>query len=271
MDKIYLKDVEIFGNHGVFKEEKVLGQKFIFDIELSLDLSKAGKENDLTASVHYGELCHEIEKICVEECFDLIETLGEKVSEHILYKYRMVKEVKVKVKKPWAPIGRHLKYAAIEVNRKWSESYLSIGSNIGDKEANLNKTVKMIDELDGVFVEKVSTFIKTEPWGFLDQEEFLNGALKVKTILSPKELMEKLLEIELKMKRKREMRWGPRIIDIDIIFFDDLISDDEYCILPHPRMEERSFVLEPLNEIAPNKLHPILKKRVFKLLEEVNK
>ena len=129
----------------------------------------------------------------------------------------------------------------------------------------------MIDELDGVFVEKVSTFIKTEPWGFLDQEEFLNGALKVKTILSPKELMEKLLEIELKMKRKREMRWGPRIIDIDIIFFDDLISDDEYCILPHPRMEERSFVLEPLNEIAPNKLHPILKKRVFKLLEEVNK
>ncbi|WP_297629699.1 2-amino-4-hydroxy-6-hydroxymethyldihydropteridine diphosphokinase [uncultured Clostridium sp.] len=271
MDKIYLKDVEIFANHGVFKEEKVLGQKFIFDIELELDLSKAAKENDLTASVHYGELCHEVEAICIKESFDLIETLGEKVCQHILEKYEIVKIVKVKVKKPWAPIGRHLKYAAIEIERKRSISYLSIGSNIGDKEKNLKTAIDFIEEIQGVKVSKVASFIKTEPWGVVDQEEFLNGALEVETILRPKELMKKLLEVELKMKRKRELRWGPRIIDIDIIFFDDIISEDDFCVIPHPRMEDREFVLEPLNELCPNKIHPLLNKRVFRILSEIKK
>lgn len=271
MDKIYLKDVEIFANHGVFKEEKVLGQKFIFDIELDLDFSKAAKENNLEASVHYGELCLGIEKVCTEESFDLIETLGEKVCQYILNEYRIVKKATVKVKKPWAPIGRHLKYAAIEVTRKWSTAYLSIGSNIGDKEKNLKKAIEFVNELEGTYVSNIATFIKTEPWGVIDQEEFLNGALEVRTILRPKELMEKLLEIEIKMKRKRELRWGPRIIDIDIIFFDDLVLEDDFCTIPHPRMEEREFVLEPLNEICRNKVHPLLNKRVFRLLEEIKK
>ncbi|MGL5646772.1 MAG: 2-amino-4-hydroxy-6-hydroxymethyldihydropteridine diphosphokinase [Clostridium sp.] len=269
MDKVYLKDVEIFSNHGVFKEEKVLGQKFIFDIELGLDMAKAAKENDLEASVHYGELCHGIEKICVDECFDLIETLAEKVSEYILYKYRIVETVRVKVKKPWAPIGRHLKYAAVEVNRKWSTAYLSIGSNIGEKEENLNKAIELIDNIEGVEVSNKAKFLKTEPWGGVEQEEFLNSALELRTILSYKELMRNLLDIELKMKRKRGIKWGPRIIDIDIIFFDDLVTNDDFCIIPHPRMEEREFVLEPLNEICPNKIHPLLNKRVFRLLDEI--
>ena len=107
MDKIYLKDVEIFANHGVFEEEKTLGQKFIFDIELELDLSKAGKLGDLNSSVHYGELTHGIEKIVCEKSYDLIETVREKVAYYILTNYRMIKNANVTVKKPWAPIRRH--------------------------------------------------------------------------------------------------------------------------------------------------------------------
>lgn len=269
MDKIYLKDVEIFANHGVFKEEKILGQKFIFDIELELDLSKAGKTSDLESSVHYGELCLGMEKVVLEKDYDLIETVGEKVASFILNEYNQVKNVKVKVKKPWAPIGRHLKYAAIEVNRGWHEAFISIGSNIGNKEENLNKAIEYLKETDEIQVLDVSSFIVTEPWGLEDQEEFLNGALKIKTTLSPKELMAVLLNIEALMKRKRIVKWGPRIIDLDIIFYDNIISDDEYVVIPHPRMEEREFVLKPLCEIAPNKLHPILKKRVFRLLEDL--
>lgn len=269
MDKIYLKDVEIFANHGVFEEEKTLGQKFIFDIELELDLSKAGKLGDLNSSVHYGELTHGIEKIVCEKSYDLIETVGEKVAYYILTNYRMVKNAKVKVKKPWAPIGRHLNYAAIEINRGWHEAYLSIGSNIGNKESNLREAINYIEDIDGVNIEKTSSFIKTEPWGFEEQEEFLNGAIKIRTILSPKELMESLLKIESDMKRERIIKWGPRIIDLDIIFYDNLVSDDEFIVLPHPRMEEREFVLKPLAEIAPNKIHPLLNKRVFRLLEEL--
>ncbi|MGL4569789.1 MAG: 2-amino-4-hydroxy-6-hydroxymethyldihydropteridine diphosphokinase [Clostridium sp.] len=270
MDKIYLKDVEIFANHGVFKEEKTLGQKFIFDIELELNLSKAGKTGDLNASVHYGELCHGIEKVVCEESYDLIETVGEKVLEFILNEYKDVKNVKVKVKKPWAPIGRHLKYAAIEINRGWHEAFISFGSNIGNKEENLNTAIEHLNSTKGIEVIKVSSFLVTEPWGLEDQEEFLNGALKIKTTLSPEELMTELLNIEALMKRKRVIKWGPRIIDLDIIFYDNIVSDDEFVVIPHPRMEEREFVLKPLCEIAPNKLHPVLNKRVFRLLEELN-
>lgn len=271
MDKIYLKNVEIFANHGVFNEEKTLGQKFILDLELKLDLEEAGKTGNLTKSVHYGELCHGIEKEFTKESYDLIETSAEKVAEYTLINYPMVESVKVKLKKPWAPINRHLEYAAVEIIRGWHEAYLSIGSNIGDKEENLKEAIKKINDSKYINVEKVSSFIRTEPWGFEDQEEFLNAALKIKTVLSPKELIKNLLSIENDMKRERVIKWGPRIIDLDIIFYDDLITEDDEITIPHPRMEEREFVLEPLNELAPNKIHPLLKKRVFRLLEEIRK
>jgi dihydroneopterin aldolase / 2-amino-4-hydroxy-6-hydroxymethyldihydropteridine diphosphokinase len=269
MDKIYLKNIEIFANHGVFKEEKTLGQKFILDLELSLNLEEASKTEDLTKSVHYGELCHSIEEVFVGESYDLIETAAVKVAEHTLITYPIVQRVKVRLKKPWAPIGRHLDYAAVEIERGWHEGYLSIGSNIGDKNKNLKEAIEKIDSSEDIILEKISSFIVTEPWGYENQEEFLNGVIKIKTILSPKGLMDKLLKIEEEMKRERIIKWGPRIIDLDIIFYDDVISEDEDITLPHPRMEEREFVLKPLCEIAPNKIHPILNKRVFRLLEEI--
>ena len=270
MDKIYLKNVEIFANHGVFKEEKFLGQKFILDLELTLDLELAGKYGDLNKSVHYGELCHGIEKEFTKESYDLIETAAEKIAEYTLLTYPIVKEVKVKLKKPWAPIGRHLDYAAVEIQRGYHDVYLSIGSNMGDKEKNLKEAIERLEGNKGITVERVSSFIKTEPWGYTDQEEFLNGALKIRTILSPKELLKVISKIESEMKRERIIHWGPRTIDLDIIFYDNLILEEEELVIPHPRMEERKFVLEPLNEIAPYKVHPLLKKRVFTLLKEVN-
>lgn len=100
MDKLYLKDVEIFANHGVFNEEKSLGQKFILSLELDVDLSLASKSGDLTKSVHYGELCHNIEKEFQKESYDLIETAAEKIAEYVLYNYDLVKNIKVLLKKP---------------------------------------------------------------------------------------------------------------------------------------------------------------------------
>ena len=267
MDKIYLKNVEIFANHGVFKEEKTLGQKFVLDLELTLSLEEAGRTGDLTKSVHYGELCHGIEKEFMKESYDLIETAAQKVAEFTLYNYPLVKDVKVTLKKPWAPIGRHLDYAAVEINRERHIAYISMGSNMGNKEENLNNAVKKLEEINGVKVSKVSSFITTEPWGNENQDEFLNGALKIETYLTPKELMTELLRIESELGRVREIKWGPRVIDLDIILFDDIVSNDEFVIIPHPLMHLRDFVLTPLNEIAPYALHPLKNKRIFELLE----
>lgn len=269
MDKIYIKNFEIFANHGVFNEEKNLGQKFILDLEASLSLEEAGKTGNLKKSVHYGELCLGIEKVFTEKSYDLIETAAERVAEFTLTTYTAIESVKVKLKKPWAPIGRHVEYAAVEIERGWHEAYLSIGSNMGDKKENLNKAINMIKEDKHIDVMKVSSFIATAPWGKLDQDEFVNGAIKIKTTLSPKYLLDRLLDIEEKMHRVREIKWGPRIIDLDIIFYDNLILEDDYVTIPHPRMEEREFVLKPLCEIAPNKIHPLLNKRVFRMLEEL--
>lgn len=269
MDKLYLENIEIFANHGVFKEEKTLGQKFIISLELTIDMREAAITGDLNKSVHYGELCHRIEEEFKRESYDLIETATEKLAEYILFNYDMVKRVKVMLKKPWAPIGRHLDYAAVEIERGWHKAYISIGSNIGDKKKNIEESIERIKNIKEIRVSKISTLIETAPWGVEDQEEFLNGAIEIDTILSPKELIRTLLKIESDMKRERILRWGPRIIDLDVIFYDDLISSDEEIILPHPRMEERLFVLEPLNEIAPYMLHPIRNKRVFELLSDI--
>lgn len=269
MDKLYLKDIEIFANHGVFAEEKSLGQKFIISLELDLDTRKAAKTGDLTQSVHYGELCHRVEEEFTKESYDLIETAAEKIAEYVLYNYPLVKGVKVLLKKPWAPILRHLDHAAIEIYRTWNRAFISIGSNIGDKEDNLNQAIKLVTLGDDTKLVKSSSYLKTEPWGYEDQEEFLNCVIEVKTILSSRELLEKAQSVENEMKRERLIRWGPRIIDLDIIFFNDEINNEEDLVIPHPRMEEREFVLSPLNEIAPNMLHPVLKKRIWKLLDEV--
>lgn len=269
MDKLYLKDVEIFANHGVFKEEKTLGQKFILSLELDLDVREAAKNCDLTKSVHYGELCHNIEKEFQRESYDLIETAAEKIAEYVLYNYDLVHGVKVLLKKPWAPIGRHLDTAAIEIYRKWHTAYISIGSNIGNKEENIKDSIERLKENKEIKVSKIASIIETEPWGYEEQDSFKNTAIEIKTFLNPKELMKTLLTIEQDMKRERIIKWGPRIIDLDIIFFDDYATSDDYVTIPHPRMEEREFVLEPLNEIASNFIHPLNNKRVFKMLEEI--
>ena len=139
---------------------------------------------------------------------------------------------------------------------------------MGNREENFRNAIKKIEkEVIGIKISKISSFIVTEPWGNENQEEFLNGAIEVKTYLTPRELMSELLRIENELGRVREIKWGPRVIDLDIVLYDDIVSNDEFVILPHPLMHLREFVLKPLNEIAPYALHPLKNKRVFELLD----
>jgi 2-amino-4-hydroxy-6-hydroxymethyldihydropteridine diphosphokinase len=143
---------------------------------------------------------------------------------------------------------------------------LGLGSNLGDRAATLQSVIKALRRLEEVRVLAVSTFIQTEPVGHIAQPRFLNAAVKLRTSLSPQKLLEACLEIEKQHGRQRTERWGPRTLDIDLLLFGDRIIDEPGLHLPHPRMQERFFVLIPAAEIAAEMRHPLLKQDVRGML-----
>ncbi|MBI5640992.1 MAG: 2-amino-4-hydroxy-6-hydroxymethyldihydropteridine diphosphokinase [Nitrospirae bacterium] len=149
-----------------------------------------------------------------------------------------------------------------------SIAYIGIGSNLGDRRLNCIKAIEALEDL-GMHILKRSSMHETKPWGMADQPKFINMALEVETGLAPIELLRALKCIEKNMGRKPEPRWGPRVIDLDILLYDDLILDDDTLVIPHPHMHERAFVLKPLSEIAPEKLHPLLLKKIRVLLHDL--
>lgn len=269
MDKMYIENLQIYGFHGVNQQEKDLGQRFIISAELFLDLREAGDSDNLNKTVNYAELCFEIEEQFTKQKYDLIESTVEKLAEFILLKHEIIERIKLKVKKPWAPIGKPVEYVAVEVDRKWHKAYIAIGSNIGNKEKNLLSAIELINKSTVTKVVSVSKFYETEPVGYLDQENFLNGAIEVKTLLSPKNLMKFLLEKEKELKRERIIKWGPRTIDLDILLYDNLVTFEQDIVIPHPRMEKRMFVLKPLSDIAPYIVHPLLNERIVDLMNKL--
>lgn len=270
MDKIYINNLEFIGYHGVFPEEKKLGQKFIVSLELFLDTRVAGKTGDLSKSVHYGLLAKDVEKIFLEKSIDLLETCAENIAEMALKKYPLIKEIKVCIKKPWAPLQMHFENVAVEILRKRHKVFLSIGTNLGNKKENLTTAINLINSIENTKVVKQSSFLVTKPFGYTKQDDFLNGCLEVETLLSAQEFLKEILNIELKMGRVREIKWGPRIIDIDILFFDREIIEEENLAVPHPWICEREFVLKPLAEIAPNLIHPLEGKTISMLYRNIS-
>ncbi|MGZ4789711.1 MAG: 2-amino-4-hydroxy-6-hydroxymethyldihydropteridine diphosphokinase [Terriglobales bacterium] len=145
--------------------------------------------------------------------------------------------------------------------------YLSLGSNVGEREANLRDAIRRLGEVGQVTA--VSSFYETEPVEFTQQPWFLNIAVAFETKLMPRQLLSAVLKIERNMGRKRLQRKGPRLIDIDIVLFGNAVMNDAKLVIPHPAMHERKFVLAPLAEIAPEARHPALRKKVKELLQEL--
>ena len=147
-------------------------------------------------------------------------------------------------------------------------AYIALGSNLGDKEANLRQALKLLTE-QGITIKRVSKFFVTEPYGVIDQPSFLNGACCIETALPPLNLLETLLAVENKMGRVRLRHWGERNIDLDLLLYENVIMDTEKLRLPHSDMQNRDFVLLPLEEIAPELEHPVLHKTIAKLKDEL--
>ena len=151
-------------------------------------------------------------------------------------------------------------------------AYVGFGSNLGDRRAAIEAAVDQLNATPGVHVRALSTIIETDPVGMVEQGRFLNAVGELETTLTPHELMEVCLAVEQGQGRDRstEIRWGPRCIDLDLLLMGDVVVDDPGRLtLPHPRLHERAFVLEPLVELAPDCLHPVLLRTATELLDNL--
>ena len=268
-DQIKITDLEVFANHGVFSEENKLGQKFLVSAVLYTDTRKAGKTDDLTASIHYGEVSAFITKYMKEHTYQLLERVAETLAEEMLKSISGLCKIDLEIMKPWAPVGLPLKTVSVKISREWHTTYIALGSNIGDSETYLNEAVEKIGQIPTCTVENVSSYLVTEPYGVTDQPDFLNACLKMRTLLYTEELLKELNRIEKEAGRERIIHWGPRTLDLDILLYDDIVLEEDYLCIPHVEMHKRSFVLEPLAEIAPYKRHPVYGKTVREMLGEI--
>jgi 2-amino-4-hydroxy-6-hydroxymethyldihydropteridine diphosphokinase len=147
--------------------------------------------------------------------------------------------------------------------------YLGLGSNLGDRKANLQAAVEAMEPVARLLA--ASPIYETPPWGYLAQPDFLNQVIRVETDQSPSELLVYMKDLETRLGRTATVRYGPRTIDIDILFYDDLILDEPGLTIPHPRIQGRAFVLVPLADLAPDMIHPLEGKTISAMLEQVDR
>ena len=250
-DRILLQGVAARGFHGVLDFEKHEGQTFVVDVTLELDLSEAGRSDDLSTTVSYAEVADDVVRRITGPGFDLIERLAEVIAADAL-RHDRVDAVEVVVHKPEAPVGQPFTDVQVRVRRGGVPVVVALGSNLGDRGETLRSAVGALAARPGVTVVAVSPVVETDPVGGpADQPPYLNAVALARTDLEPDALLRLLHEIEGEHGRTREIRWGARTLDLDLIQYGRPGSAAEVCsetpelTLPHPRAAERAFVLVP--------------------------
>ena len=269
MDQIRIQDLEVYARHGVYKEENALGQKFLVSIRIDVDLSKPGQTDCIEDSIDYGKICHVVSDFMKQHTFHLIEAAAESLAEKFLFDYDAIQCIWIQIKKPWAPIGVPLEHVSVAIERRRHIAYLSFGSNVGERMEHIQNAIDALKALPSCKVCEISDIIETEPYGGVEQGKFLNGALKLETVLNPYRLLEKLHEIENAEGRVRDVRWGPRTLDLDILLYDNLVLHTKELTIPHVDMQNREFVLKPMSQIAPWLRHPLFHQTMSQMYEEL--
>lgn len=269
MDQIKIENLEIYAYHGVFREEKEKGQPFYVNVVMHTNLRKAGQTDDLTASTHYGEVALLLKEKMTETSYDLIECVAEVCAEAILLKFPLVRSVDLEVRKPKAPIPMTFESVSVVIHRGWKKSYVALGSNMGDTKAHLDGAIEALKADDKIRVLKVADYIVTKPYGGVEQRDFLNSAAEIETLYTPEELLDKLHEIEQAHARERIIHWGPRTLDLDILFYEDCVMDTADLTIPHKDLHNRDFVLKPMVQLAPYMKHPVIGETMEKLLKNL--
>jgi dihydroneopterin aldolase/2-amino-4-hydroxy-6-hydroxymethyldihydropteridine diphosphokinase len=254
-DQIVLKGVSARGHHGVLDAEKRDGQVFVVDVTMDVDLAPAGSSDDLADTVSYAEVAGDVVALIEGEPLDLIEALAARIADKVLTRPR-VEAVEVVVHKPEAPVGHPFTDVQVRVTReRQSPVVIALGSNIGDSVETLHDAAIALYGL--IDVVDVSPLVETDPVGGPDQPAYLNAVVTGTTNLAPSSLLAGLHDIERVHGRTREVRWGPRTLDLDLIQYGDPVFDTDVrqetptLTLPHPRAHERAFVLVPWLQVEP--------------------
>ncbi len=265
MDKIVIRDLQVSGAHGADHQLT----DFLISAELTLNLKIAGETDRISQTINYIDLCNDIERYFSGLDHKLIESSAEDLVRHILLNYLSVKRVNLEIKMPSKPESHNLSHSGIIIEREWHTAYIGVGSNLGNRHKNILEAETLINKSTLSRVTGISSIYETEPFGYVEQDRFLNCVFKVMTLLTPVQFINSLMGIEFKLKRERIIHWGPRTIDLDILFYDNIITSLEEAVIPHPRMHERMFVLIPLCDLAPYYLHPVLNERCYRIAEKL--
>ncbi|MBQ9990144.1 MAG: 2-amino-4-hydroxy-6-hydroxymethyldihydropteridine diphosphokinase [Lachnospiraceae bacterium] len=268
-DCIHIRGLRIFAHHGVFAFEKKEGQMFVVNADLYTDLSRAGASDRLEESTHYGEVCEQMKKSLTRQSYDLIERAAEEAARDILLHFPLVEEVTLELQKPQAPVEMEFETLSVEITRGWHKIYIAFGSNMGNSRRYIKEALISIEEHPHFRGVRTSEYFITAPYGEVEQEDFINGVLEAETLLNPRQLLDYLHQLEAAAGRERKIHWGPRTLDLDILFYDKEVLEEEDLQIPHRDMANRDFVLIPLMQLAPCFRHPVLGKTVEEMAGEL--
>lgn len=256
LDTVSLHGLKVFAHHGAYTEEKQLGQFFYLDLDCHLSTRRAGKSDDLKDALNYGEAAELLAAAFSRTTCDLIEAAAEHAANELLHAFPLIRRLDLTVRKPSAPVSQPMDWPSVTIHRGWHQALLALGSNIEPRMAYVTDAVRTVANHTDMRLLRTADWIETAPWGVTDQPAFINGAITVETLLDPHELLDAVHAIEASANRERKQHWGPRTLDIDIIYYDDLILETDDLIIPHPYALERDFVLIPAAQIAPYLIDP---------------
>lgn len=258
MDRVLIDDLRVLTVIGALPHEREIAQPVRIDLSIGLDLRNAGRSDELNDTVHYGLVCERVAEMVRDSKDVLLERLAAKVADVVL-EFDLVEVVDVRLTKLRPPIPEEVQSTSVAITRSRAEAaappledhevIVALGSNLGDREGYLRFAVS---ELGNVVA--MSQVYETEPIGGPDgQGAYLNMVVKVQTSLDPYAFIRRCQRIEANALRQRIVHWGPRTLDVDMLFYDDVHIQSERLTVPHPRIGERRFVLTPLSEVAPER------------------
>lgn len=262
--------MKVFAYHGVLEEEKKNGQDFYLNAKVYVDMRKAGLTDQLEDTINYDSVCIFLAEVFAEKVFDTIEAAAEYTLQEVIVNFPTIQAMELEVRKPHAPLTYVPEDISVTIYREWHTVYLSFGSNVGNPTGHINEAIAILKNPYAIRNVKRSNLYVTKPYGPVEQNDFVNGCLEMETYMDPEELVEYIHEIEDYFERDRSIHWGPRPIDMDIVFWDDEVYNSKALTIPHVDMENRMFVLEPLSELCPGKRHPVWGKTVAQLKKELS-